>query len=300
MQPPEPPPSTERDPSQARPVQIGSAGQVPFAPELPRARPAGRSDPLAIGERRLHVAIDVLLVLGLFIVLVVAIGFVPPLQNPPPTAPTDEATQRSPLQPLAVVFTGGVAVLLVLGAARVHRQPWATLGFRSANVLLDVGLGVAACLGFLVCLVAATTALWLADPAMFEVIQESGDRLQAMLPPMSPVTILLLSAWVGVHEELLFRGFLLPRLRRLFGSWTAAVVAGSVFFALLHGYEGAIAVVAIFFLSLVLSVLFVWRRSLLPVVVGHFLFDLLQLTLLQMRSRMFPSDSPAPAWAWWS
>jgi membrane protease YdiL (CAAX protease family) len=57
---------------------------------------------------------------------------------------------------------------------------------------------------------------------------ENLQRLGQLLLP-----ILFLGLWIGVTEELIFRGFLLNTLRQDYSVWVAAAIS-SVIFALLH------------------------------------------------------------------
>jgi membrane protease YdiL (CAAX protease family) len=86
---------------------------------------------------------------------------------------------------------------------------------------------------------------------------------------------------VAVHEELLFRGLLLPYLRRATGSWIAAIAISSVIFGSLHFHQGSIAMVQITGLAVVLSLMFIVSRSLIAVMVAHFTFDMAQLQLMR-------------------
>ena len=101
---------------------------------------------------------------------------------------------------------------------------------------------------------------------------------------MSPPFLVLLSAWVAVFEETLFRGYLLTRIHAMVRHWPATVFLGALVFALPHFYEGVPAMVMILALGVVMGALFVWRRSLVPVVVLHFFFNSAELMALYMTS----------------
>jgi len=95
-------------------------------------------------------------------------------------------------------------------------------------------------------------------------------------------TILLLAA-VAIHEETLFRGLLLPYLRRLLGSWWAAGLISALLFAILHvPHQGLLGGVQVLGLGIVLAVFFILSRSLLAVILAHLLFDLLQFQLMRI------------------
>jgi membrane protease YdiL (CAAX protease family) len=78
---------------------------------------------------------------------------------------------------------------------------------------------------------------------------------------------------VAVSEETIFRGYLILRLRTVTRSTAAAVVLSSVIFAMGHGYEGSLGVVTIGVMGLILSLIYLWRKSLVTPIVLHFFQD---------------------------
>jgi len=102
---------------------------------------------------------------------------------------------------------------------------------------------------------------------------------------LRPAEFVPLTAMIGIYEELVFRGFLMTRLRRGTGSWAVAVALSTVIFTSLHAFDqthSALVVVAI--LSLVFSLATIWRRSIIPAIIAHALFDLSQLLLLYVQA----------------
>jgi len=57
------------------------------------------------------------------------------------------------------------------------------------------------------------------------------------------------------------------------------VIGVSVFFGLLHMPQGEWGVIGVILVSLLFSVLFLWRESLLVVVIAHWLMNVMQLVL---------------------
>lgn len=82
----------------------------------------------------------------------------------------------------------------------------------------------------------------------------------------------------GTSEEIIFRGFLLHYLvfwtgNTSEGLWGSCLFA-SVLFAFLHGYQGMKSALKVFLVSMLLSALFIWSQSLIPVIIVHILIDL--------------------------
>ena len=98
---------------------------------------------------------------------------------------------------------------------------------------------------------------------------------------MSPLGFVLFAILVGTYEELLFRGFLMPRLRRATGSWLLAILLSAAPFVLLHlEDQEPVALAPIAILALAFSVATILRRSIVPAIVAHTLFNLSQFISL--------------------
>jgi membrane protease YdiL (CAAX protease family) len=111
-------------------------------------------------------------------------------------------------------------------------------------------------------------------------------------PPVQDVTriIALSSGWTTrlylallavviapVVEEMLFRGILLPALARRVGVKPAIVVV-SLLFALVHGHLPSL--IPLFMLSVILSLLYLHRGTLVAPVAMHSLFNSLTVAVL--------------------
>ncbi len=145
------------------------------------------------------------------------------------------------------------------------------------NGLLGVGatfvsyMMIYAC--FFVCML-----MW---PTVLEQMQENAGRIMTLIPKQHPLIFALISLMIGLYEEVLFRGFLMTRLRRVSGSWVVAVLVTTAIFTALHAPDQTpMALVFVAILGLIFSLVTIWRRSLVPAVVGHMLFDLSQFLML--------------------
>jgi membrane protease YdiL (CAAX protease family) len=96
-------------------------------------------------------------------------------------------------------------------------------------------------------------------------------------------------------EELVFRGFLVPRLRVVLGRWGAAVPASAALFAVGHFYEGTLAVVQTFVLGVWFGCVLLYRGRLLPLVVAHATFNTVSYALMLWLARSGLLDKlPSP------
>jgi membrane protease YdiL (CAAX protease family) len=81
------------------------------------------------------------------------------------------------------------------------------------------------------------------------------------------------SCAIGFVEELVMRGYLIPRFERLLGSSWKAVLVSTVLFASCHMYQGPVGVISAAITGLVLGIAFCWVRRLWPVALAHALLD---------------------------
>ncbi|MGO8744617.1 MAG: type II CAAX prenyl endopeptidase Rce1 family protein [Thermoguttaceae bacterium] len=100
----------------------------------------------------------------------------------------------------------------------------------------------------------------------------SAHRVQ---PDGLPAYFLLLVGCiaVGFAEELVMRGYLIPRLEHLLRSTWLAVLVTSALFASCHVYQGVAPAIGIFASALVYAVSFCLLRRLWPLCVAHALVD---------------------------
>ncbi len=168
----------------------------------------------------------------------------------------------------------GVAIYLI------HRtgQPLSSIGIRRENAFAAVGAAITSTLAiYAAVLVTALTAAVLTH-ASRQTMTAPVRQIEELLGPPSWLAIFGIAATAGVFEEIVFRGFLLTRLRVIVGSWGWAVAIGAVLFAVPHVWEGLWAVVLIVPVAVVLSITFIARRGLAAPILAHFLFNFVQLS----------------------
>lgn len=95
--------------------------------------------------------------------------------------------------------------------------------------------------------------------------------------------VLPLSIFVGLWEEIVFRGFLLNRLKVTFrGDARIAVVVTGVLFGIGHGYQGVQGIVQTAAVGIALGAVTVWRKSLWPAVIAHLSIDTIGLVAIKV------------------
>jgi len=121
----------------------------------------------------------------------------------------------------------------------------------------------------------------LVAPETVKELTQNAERLTEAIPQMSPLAIIGLAVTVAFYEEVIFRGFLLTRLRRVLGSVAGLILTSALFAAMHLPTQNAIACIPLFAMALFWGALALWRRSILPVILAHALFDSAQLMILQ-------------------
>jgi membrane protease YdiL (CAAX protease family) len=97
--------------------------------------------------------------------------------------------------------------------------------------------------------------------------------------------VLLASVLVIPYEEIAFRGFILNRLKNIFGDkgsvFSASGLVASLLFALYHWQEGTGAVIAIFVFALVITIVYRYFKSnLWYAIFFHIGYDIFMLTMI--------------------
>ncbi len=202
------------------------------------------------------------------------------IERPDEEALTPEIKQQ--LLPATIVLRS-VCILILVGAIlRVRGQGLDSIGLAKRglgwNLLMALPvLGVAGGLSYAVLFL--LDAIW---PAVRDHVAENTQRLREMVPRLSLLGYAALMGIVGFYEEVLFRGFLMTRLRRALGTWIVAVLLSTALFAVPHVLDQTwIALVPITLLSLAFSVATIWRRSIVPAIVAHALFNFWQILMME-------------------
>jgi membrane protease YdiL (CAAX protease family) len=158
-------------------------------------------------------------------------------------------------------------VVLLLYVALVERRPFSSIGFRRPRIL-DIVLAVIA--GVL--LVAGIVVIYSVVFPLLHLKMNAGEMRKLLSTPLWYRFLLVTRA--AVAEELLFRGYPIPRLSELGGSrWIAALLSWAAFtYAHLSSWGAAQLIVAGYG-GVVLTILFLWRRNLWANMLAHWIGD---------------------------
>jgi uncharacterized protein len=97
-------------------------------------------------------------------------------------------------------------------------------------------------------------------------------REQIMHTPYWYRVLMVLRA--AVVEEILFRAYLIEKVRQLTGSWTAAATVSVIAFTAAHlSGSGMVHLIPVFCAAVIFALLYVWRRDTPSNMIAHFLAD---------------------------
>ncbi len=171
-----------------------------------------------------------------------------------------------------VLRVGLVVACLILGW--VSGLPREQFGWISYAPLIDVAIGAAVAVVIEVPLNTLTNwAIKRFGPQIY-----SPLVIRSILPrtreEWAPVLLALFPA--VLVEELLFRSLLLGGMS-VFIPVAVLVISTALLFGWMHSPQGRLGMIVTAAISIVLAGLFLWRKSLLPALVAHYLVNVLQL-----------------------
>ena len=173
------------------------------------------------------------------------------------------------------VFVGLLAVWYVLGFGGVRSSLWLRqLGLATDRFRQELLLGIAFCVGawLLVIVLLIAVSLALMAVGAETLLPQRAPPMIVWIASLSWPVRLLVSLSAGVVEESFFRGFLQPRI---------GILGSSALFVMAHlSYDQPFLLVGVIALSLGFAWLTRWRRSIWAAVVGHAVFDAIQLLIL--------------------
>jgi uncharacterized protein len=168
-------------------------------------------------------------------------------------------------------------ILLYLYATRVEKQPFLLWPEQRYKPLFYVG-SIFACL----IIIAIGSGILMSVMVRFHHEQTSPKLLEYASLMKNNMPLLIFTALsAGVTEELIFRGYIQPRLETAFNSPVLAIVVTSFLFAALHSSYGTLfQFLNPLFIGALFSVFYSKYRNIKILILCHFLADILSLLAL--------------------
>lgn len=251
------------------PINVPMARPLSTYPAV-QARPI---DPMLLpGARRTSMLVELLLFAVVFcgVQFIIAIAFM--------ISGSEEELPPGMMLLWGSIVPGLLTMGGVIGIVRMRGGTLAGLGLRfpTASTMI-VGTIASALISLVVNSVVRIGIMQIvenSDP------MDNLENMRSMIPNWRLGWFGLFFMFVGLYEELMFRGFMMTRLRRLCGSWTAAVIISSVIFGAIHmtmqSWTAALSITAAAFVWATTTVL---CRSIWPAVFAHALFDFAQTAM---------------------
>lgn len=167
----------------------------------------------------------------------------------------------------------GLVSLIVFFLWR-NAEPIERIGWTFTNGWWDVLLGAV-----------LFPPMFFGTASLAEILKGAGFTSPAThaLTPNNPTEFLLaalLVVVVAIAEEIIFRGYLILRLKAVTHSRLGAAVISSIVFSLGHGYEGTAGVMTVGFMGLFFALVYLSRRSLVAPIFLHFLQDFTSIIIV--------------------
>jgi len=243
--------------------ECGSYVDVPQATEKPtpavaQAQPPQTLDPTAQTTAQLWFEVSAVLCLA----------YIPWMFYALLPASVDRPRNYSFVCDLLDMFVGAARVSLpLLAILALSRDRWSLFGIVRPKWIIDA---ILACVICFCGEILHDFVMSLVPQSMFE-MSHSLNTARRTMPEGVPEYILLFIAYIamGFAEELVFRGYLIPRFERLFRSTWLAVLVTTALFASYHVYYGAVWTIGIAAIGLVYAIAFCICRRLWPLCVAH-------------------------------
>jgi len=190
----------------------------------------------------------------------------------------------------SVLLSGAMAMALVAFILHKDRHSFQSLGLSFKGFWTEAFIAGVVLVGIYLLQYAVVVAMSKWNPEWTAKMGQQRFETANKFPPLSPQYLLLFTVFVGFYEELLFRGFLISRLKTAMKSVWLALIVSSVIFAVIHSYQDRLAMLQIFFIAMILGGLFIIRGNLIGPMLVHAGFDFVSLFLVFYLSKLTPEQ----------
>ncbi len=200
-----------------------------------------------------------------------------------------DQAEKMGISPYWSVFQNGTLAIVLVGfILHKDRHSFKSLGLYFEGFWKEAFVAGLVLIGLFVLLFLFSKGIEIFSPEWGGKLGKQRFEMIKKFPYLSPGKLMLFTLFVGFYEELLFRGFIISRLKIAVKNPWAAVVLSSVLFAVIHSYQDPLAMVQIFFVALILGGLFVLRGNLIAPILVHAGFDFASLTMAFLISKIPP------------
>lgn len=214
---------------------------------------------------------SILLLLFLVIIWPLSSYFLMKAQQPQIFGTSFEGINLSTQIYLPTIFIELLVFVLITLVLRLEKESFSSIGLRGFD-LKNLLIGILFWLGMSALLLILSSLLRSSN------LSTSPDVLR-LLPRTPPQRLLwvIMALSAALAEESAFRGFVLTRLNFFVKNWWVTILIASISFSSGHLYQGTAGAFFAGIYGIFFSLLFLWRKSLAPCMMAHFLQDVTPL-----------------------
>ena len=188
----------------------------------------------------------------------------------------------TPLRQLLYVATMAQMAIPLMYVFRLNNGKWGELGLTRPR-WSDLGWGILVLVLGYICYYGVMILIYRLGPYAREFISQQSVSVPRSGPKnlADYLSIAAASLSIGFGEELLFRGYLISRWKRISGSAWQGVLISMLLFGINHAYQGLLGVIGTGVLGLVYALFFMRYRRLWPLVLAHALTDFISLSVVR-------------------
>lgn len=175
------------------------------------------------------------------------------------------------------IFYDVFAVIVTLGAIRLSGDPWSAFGITKPKALDLLTGGIVCIVSIGVSTIGVDIFIDIlksryTERDLYQLVHAHHSSYDAH-GVTGIIALLLLAISVAFSEELIARGYLIPRLERLLESTWASVITSAGLFGILHWRSGILSMCSAFLGGIVYGIAFAWSRRIWPVAIAHAAHD---------------------------
>jgi membrane protease YdiL (CAAX protease family) len=176
-----------------------------------------------------------------------------------------------------VVMSGMLVLLVTILLVKWDGGGLRSLGVGKLRIWREVSAAIQAFILIYVLQIVIMLILSRLSPELAKDVIGKRKAMSEYFPEISPILLLIFTLFVGIYEEVVFRGFLITRLTAMVGKPWIAVILSSIFFGAVHFYQDPLAMIQIMIIAIVLGGLFIVRKNILAPILVHAAFDFFSL-----------------------
>jgi membrane protease YdiL (CAAX protease family) len=185
-----------------------------------------------------------------------------------------------------VLVMGSLVSLLIFLFLRLDREPIRAVGLHLKDLEGEIWTAFWSLVIIFSFNLAVMVMISIFLPDLATKLAKERTEVFKLFPTSSPLWLILITAFVGFYEELVFRGFLITRLKVVAGNIWVTLFISSLLFGIAHNYQDLLAMTQITVIAFIVGMMFVLRKSLISPILAHMAFDFINLAFVFGMSKL--------------